>query len=185
MGEESGDDKWAPMMRAALAGDEATYRRLLQEISSKVRAMARAAFSRTRVGDADIEDVVQETLLAIHLKRHTWDVGQALAPWAYAIARHKVGDAMRRRGRQRAEPLEDFQEFLAAPEGEDPHALSDARRLLETLAPRQRDIVTSISLGGQSIAATAARLSMSEVAVRVALHRALKSLGAAWRRSVG
>jgi RNA polymerase sigma-70 factor, ECF subfamily len=57
-----------------------------------------------------------------------------------------------------------------------------ARTLLETLAPRRRDLVTSISLDSQSIAAK--RLSMSEVAVRVALHRALKSLGAAWRRSV-
>ena len=87
-------------------------------------------------------------------------------------------------GAREVEPLEDFEEFLAAPEAEDPHALSDARKLLETLAPRQRDIVTSISLDGQSIAATAKRLAMSEVAVRVALHRALKSLGAAWRRSV-
>jgi RNA polymerase sigma-70 factor, ECF subfamily len=60
----------------------------------------------------------------------------------------------------------------------------DARMLLETLAPRRRDIVTSISLDSQSIAATAKRLSMSEVAVRVALHRVLKSLGAARRRSV-
>ena len=85
---------------------------------------------------------------------------------------------------RRVEPIENFEEFLAAPEAEDPHALSDARKLLETLAPRQRDIVTSISLDGQSVAATAKRLSMSEVAVRVALHRALKSLGAAWRRSV-
>jgi RNA polymerase sigma-70 factor, ECF subfamily len=57
--------------------------------------------------------------------------------------------------------------------------------LLETLAPRRRDLVTSISLDSQSIAATAKRLSTSEVAVRVALHRALKSLGAAWRRSAG
>jgi RNA polymerase sigma-70 factor (ECF subfamily) len=56
--------------------------------------------------------------------------------------------------------------------------------LLETLAPRRRDIVTSISLDSQSIAVTAKRLSISEVAVRVALHRALKSLGAARRRSV-
>ena len=56
-------------MRAALAGDEAAYRRLLEEIGRAVRAMARGAFSRARVGDADIEDVVQETLLAIHLKR--------------------------------------------------------------------------------------------------------------------
>jgi RNA polymerase sigma-70 factor, ECF subfamily len=178
------NDPWSRMMKAAIGGDEGAYRRLLEEIARSVRAMARAAFARARVGDADIEDAVQETLLAIHLKRHTWDARQKLAPWVYAIARHKIVDAMRRRGARRVEPLEDFQDFLAAPEPEDPHALSDARRLLETLAPRQRDIVTSISLDGQSIAATAARLKMSEVAVRVALHRALKSLGAAWRRSV-
>ena len=59
-----------------------------------------------------------------------------------------------------------------------------ARKLRETLAPRHRDLVTSISLDGQSIAAMANRLSMSEVAVRMALHRALKSLGPAWRRPV-
>jgi RNA polymerase sigma-70 factor, ECF subfamily len=175
---------WSEMMRASIAGDESVYRRLLEDIGRSVRTMARSAFARARVGDADIEDAVQETLLAIHLKRHTWDPGQPLAPWAYAIARHKIVDALRRRGRRWVEPLENFEEFLAAPEAEDPHALSDARKLLETLAPRQRDIVTSISLEGQSIAATAKRLSMSEVAVRVALHRALKSLGAAWRRSV-
>jgi RNA polymerase sigma-70 factor, ECF subfamily len=181
MGDESGDDKWAPMMRAALAGDEATYRRLLEEISRKVRAMARAAFSRTRVGDADIEDVVQETLLAIHLKRHTWDGGLKLAPWVNAIARHKLIDAMRRRGVRRVEPIDDFEAVLAAPEAEDPHLRSDIERVMQKLAPRQRDIVTSISLDGQSIAATATRLAMSEVAVRVALHRALKALAVAWR----
>src|SRR5579863_4880740 len=151
-------DPWSQMMRASIAGDEGAYRRLLEDIARSVRAMARAAFARARVGDADIEDAVQETLLAIHLKRHTWDARQPLAPWVYAIARHKIVDALRRRGRQRIEPLEDFQEFLAAPEAEDPHALSDARKLLKTLAPRQRDIVTSISLDGQSIAATAKRL---------------------------
>ncbi len=62
------DEKWAEMMRAAIAGDEAVYRRLLEEIGRSVRAMARGAFSRARVGDADVEDIVQETLLAIHLK---------------------------------------------------------------------------------------------------------------------
>ena len=167
-----------------MAGDERVYRRLLEEIGRSVRAMARGAFSRARMGDADVEDVVQETLLAIHLKRHTWDSGQKLGPWVNAIARHKIIDAMRRRGSRRAEPIEDFQDFLAAPAEEDPHALSDARKLLGLLPPRQRDIVRSISLEGQTIAATAARLSMTEVAVRVALHRALKSLGAAWRSSV-
>ena len=178
------EDPWSKMMKAAMAGDEGVYRRLLEDIGRSVRGNARAAFARARLGEADVEDAVQETLLAIHLKRHTWNPGQKLGPWVNAIARHKIIDAMRRRGARRAEPIEDFQEFLAAPAEEDPLALSDARRLMEALSPRQRDIVQSISLDGQSIAATAARLSMTEVAVRVALHRALKSMGAAWRRSV-
>ncbi len=182
--ENASDDRWSTMMKAAMAGDEHVYRRLLEEIGRSVRVMARAAFARARLGDADVEDAVQETLLAIHLKRHTWDPSQKLGPWVNAVARHKIIDAMRRRGARRAEPIEDFEEFLAAPEADDPHALSDAKKLMETLNTRQRDIVQSISLDGQSIAATASRLDMSEVAVRVALHRALKSLGAAWRRSV-
>ncbi len=175
------DEKWAGMMRAAIAGDEAVYRQLLEEIARSVRAMARGAFSRARSGDADVEDVVQETLLAIHLKRDTWDGGLRLGPWVAAIARHKIIDAMRRRGARRFLPIEDFETTLAAPEAEDPHARRDAERLIAQLAPRQRDIVRSISLEGQSIAATAARLSMSEGAVRVALHRSLKLLASAWR----
>src|ERR1700679_4330162 len=98
VGDGQVDEKWAEMMRAALAGDETVYRRLLEEIGRSDRAMARGAFSRARVGDADVEDVVQETLLAIHLKRNTWDGGLRLAPWVGAIARHKIIDAMRRRG---------------------------------------------------------------------------------------
>jgi RNA polymerase sigma-70 factor, ECF subfamily len=184
MSEVQSDEKWAQMMRSALGGDEAVYRRLLEEIGRSVRAMARGAFSRARVGDADVEDVVQETLLAIHLKRQTWDGGMRLAPWVGAIARHKIIDAMRRRGARRIEPIEDFEGVLAAPEGEDPHARSDAERLMQKLAPRQRDIVRSISLDGESISATAMRLSMTEGAVRVALHRALKSLAASWREAM-
>ena len=181
--EETGVDNWAGMMRAALAGDESLYRRLLDEIGRAVRRQARGAFSRARLGDADIEDVVQETLLAIHLKRQTWDGGARLSPWVNAIARHKIIDALRRRGVRRHEPIEDFEAVLPAPPEEDPHQRSDVERLMETLSPRAKDIVKSISLEGQSISATAERLAMTEVAVRVALHRALKSLADAWRRS--
>jgi RNA polymerase sigma-70 factor (ECF subfamily) len=182
VGDSQVDEKWAEMMRAAIAGDGAVYRRLLEEIGRSVRATARGAFARARVGDADVEDVVQETLLAIHLKRDTWDAGLRLAPWVAAIARHKIIDAMRRRGARRLQPIEDFETILAAPETEDPHARSDAERLIARLQPRQREIVRSISLEGQSISATAARLSMTVGAVRVALHRALKALAAAWRK---
>ncbi len=122
MSDGRSDEKWAVMMRAAIAGDEAVYRRLLEELARSIRAMARGAFSRARSGDADVEDVVQETLLAIHLKRDTWDGGLRLAPWVGAIARHKIIDAMRRRGAHRFQPIEDFETVLAAPEPEDPHA---------------------------------------------------------------
>ena len=112
--------------------------------------MARGAFSRARVGDADIEDVVQETLLAIHLKRQTWDGGQRLAPWVNAIARHKIIDAMRRRGVRRHEPIEDFEAVLAAPEAEDPHTRCDVERLLRaTAAARARH--RQIDLAGRPI----------------------------------
>src|SRR6202012_80259 len=110
------DDPWSQMMTASITGDEGAYRRLLEDIGRSVRAMARGAFSRAGVGDADVEDAVQETLLAIHLKRHTWDPEQPLAPWVYAIARHKVVDALRRRGRRRSEPIEKFEAVLVGPE---------------------------------------------------------------------
>jgi RNA polymerase sigma-70 factor (ECF subfamily) len=178
---EAREVTWGKAMRAALAGDEAAYRRLLAEIGRAIRPAIRAAFSRSRIGDADVEDVVQETLLAIHLKRQTWDPSQKLTPWVHAIARHKAIDAMRRRGVRKAEPIEDFEAVLAAPEAPDPHARSDVERLMETLPTRAREIVRSISLEEHSIEATAARLGMTQVAVRVALHRALKSLAATWK----
>jgi RNA polymerase sigma-70 factor (ECF subfamily) len=122
-------------------------------------------------------------LLAIHLKRDTWDGAMKLAPWVGAIARHKIIDALRRRGARQFAPIEDFEAAIPAPEGDDPHDLTDADRLIGQLPARQQDIVRSISLQGQSISATAQRLAMTEGAVRVALHRALKSLADAWRRT--
>lgn len=171
----------AEAMRAALAGDQAAYARLLGQVSLIIRPIVRTAFARARLGDGDIEDVVQETLLAIHLKRQTYDPTQKILPWIGAIARYKTIDALRRRGVRRAEPIEDFEDFLAAPEAEDPHTRTDVERLMETLSPRARDIVRAISLEEQSISIVAERLGMSEVAVRVALHRALKALGLAWK----
>ncbi len=131
---EAREEVWAALMRAALAGDEQAYRRLLGEIGRVVRPVIRGAFARARLGDADIEDVVQETLLAIHLKRQTWDPSQRLTPWINAIARHKAIDAMRRRGARRVEPIEDFEAVIAAPEQQDPHTRSDVERLMEQLS---------------------------------------------------
>ena len=125
-----GDDKWAPMMRAALAGDEAAYRRLLEEIGRAVRAMARGAFSRVRVGDADIEDVVQETLLAIHLKRRTWDGGPRLAPGS--TRSRATRSSTRCAGAARGGPSRSRISRRCSPrrKAEDPHLRSDIERVM-------------------------------------------------------
>ncbi len=169
-------------MRSALAGDEAAYRRLLEALTPVLRAAAAAGFARAGLGSGEVEDVVQETLLAIHLKRHTWDSSQALMPWVVTIARNKLIDQMRRRGRRAEVPVEDFAEVLPAPAERDPTEGRDVDRLLDRLGPRQRDIVRSITVEDRSIAETAGRLMMTEGAVRVALHRGLKALAALYGR---
>ena len=170
-------------MRAALNGDAVAYRRLLDALVPVLRAGVARGLARAGVGSADLEDVVQETLLALHLKRHTWDRTQALMPWVVTIARHKLVDGLRRRGRRIEVPVGDFEKVLAAPAERDPTEAHDVDRLLGRLAPRQRDIVRSITVEDRSIAATADRLGMSEGAVRVALHRGLKTLADIWRRT--
>jgi RNA polymerase sigma-70 factor (ECF subfamily) len=128
-----------------------------------------------------VEDVVQETLLAVHLKRHTWDERQPLFPWVYAIARNKLIDNLRRRGRQAHLPIDDIGESLQVSELPAEMNGVDAERVIARLKGRQREIVVAISIEGASARQVAQRLGMTEGAVRVALHRALKSLAKAFR----
>ena len=108
------DRTWAEWMRAANAGDEIAYRRLLEALAPLLRQVVRRGFTRSGFGNCDVEDVVQETLLAIHLKRQTWDENEALTPWVTAIARHKVIDSLRRRGRHAELPIDDIIDVLPA-----------------------------------------------------------------------
>jgi RNA polymerase sigma factor (sigma-70 family) len=178
------EQQWSNAMRAALDGDAMAYRALLDEIAAVCRTAARRHLARAGQGGADAEDIVQETLLAIHLKRQTWDRQAPLGPWIAAILRNKAVDAMRRNGRRAHAPLDDLHDVLAAPPTVDPTEATDVNRMLDGLEPRQRDIVASISRDGHTVAATAMRLGMSEGAVRVALHRALKALALIYRRSI-
>lgn len=170
------EDDWARLMKLSLAGDASAYERLLRALAPVLRAIASRQFNSSGRGSSEAEDVVQETLLAIHLKRHTWDAGQPLGPWVRAIVRHKVIDALRRRGRRDEVPVDDYLEILPAAETRPSSDLQDAEKLLAGLKQRQRDIVRSITVDGSSIREVAARFSMKEGAVRVALHRGLKTL---------
>lgn len=168
-----GDD-WDALMRAANRGDRAAYGRVLALIAPRVRGVVRARGSD--LGADGCEDVVQEVLLAIHLKRHTWDEGQPLRPWLWAVTRHKVADAFRARGGRVHLDVDEFADILPDDSQGDPTAPRDTQRLLARIEPRAAQIVRAIAIDGASAAETGAALGMTEGAVRVALHRALKAL---------
>jgi len=170
------------LMRLARQGNEDAYRQLLGRVSVWLRGVVRRGMVAAGRSAADCEDVVQETLLAMHLKRDTWDETQPLEPWLRAIARHKLVDHLRRRGVRDHVSIDDQVDCLAAGSDPDPDARTDSRRLLESLPDRQRRIVEEISIEGHRAAEVAVRFGMSEGAVRVTLHRALKTLAAAYRK---
>src|ERR1700740_1179768 len=108
----SPEQQWSAWMRAGLAGDSAAYRALLEAIAPRLRKFAAGGLSRAGLGNADAEDVVQEILLAIHLKRQTWMTDQPFLPWLNAMARHKLIEVLRRRGRRGEVPIEGLIEIL-------------------------------------------------------------------------
>lgn len=169
-------------MRAANRGDAVAYHRVLTAITPILRKVVRARGSG--LGTEGCEDVLQDVLLAIHRKRHTWREDQPLRPWLYAIARHKVVDAFRARGSRVEMSIDDFAEGLPAVDGPDPTMGRDMEKVLSALEPREADLVRAFGLRGETTAETAARLKMSEGAVRVALHRALKSVARLRKRMI-
>jgi RNA polymerase sigma-70 factor (ECF subfamily) len=166
--------EWAEWLRAANRGDGRAYARFLTDVVPVLRGIIRA---RGRgLGEATVEDVVQEVLLAVHTKRHTWREADPIQPWLYAIARYKVVDAFRRRGKGMDVPIEDFAELLPAPAAADPTERSDMLRVIGQLDERSAGIVRAIGLDGASVRETGARYGMNETAVRVTLHRSMKRL---------
>jgi RNA polymerase sigma-70 factor (ECF subfamily) len=176
------EDEWTGLMRSAIAGDNAAYRRLLSAVAPVLRAAARRGLARAGQPVDQSEDIVQDILLAVHLKRHTWDTNAPFAPWLFAIARNKLIDALRRRGRRVFVNIDDFAETIPSELPEETVPAREVAVHLESLPPRQRDVLQSIAVDSASIKATAAKLSMSEGAVRVALHRGLANLTARLRK---
>ena len=169
-------------MRLARLGDDEAYRRLLNRVTIWLRTVARRGLQRAGRSQEDGEDIVQETLLVMHLKRSTWDDTQPLEPWLRAITRHKLVDHLRRRGFHDHLDIEAFADRLAAPQAPEEGAAADATRMLASLPERQRRIVEAVSIEGLTAREAGGRLGMSEGAVRVTLHRALRALAAAYRK---
>ncbi|MEO0762195.1 MAG: sigma-70 family RNA polymerase sigma factor, partial [Pseudomonadota bacterium] len=167
-------------MQAAIAGDRRAYATLLAAIAERVRRHARGRLRRVGAGDEDVEDVVQEVLVAVHTRRDTWEPGRPIGPWVDAIIRYKTVDALRRLGRRRAmtsDTLDVVAATVAAPvPAAHPGGLAEMRRHLAALPGRERGVVAALGLDGMTIAGCAERFGISEGAVRVAFHRGLARL---------
>lgn len=175
-------DDWGNLLAAANAGDVQAYARFLRTVTPVLRGVVRS--KGVGLGDAGCEDVLQEVLLAVHLKRHTWQEGAPARPWLYAIARYKVIDALQARGRIIDLPIEDFTDVLAADTGPDPTEAADMAKMIGMLDGRSAKIVQMIGVEGASTLEAGQALQMTEGAVRVALRRALKTLAVLRERHV-
>ncbi len=171
------EDRLKDLLVRGLAGDTPTYHAFLKELSAHLRAFLRGRLSRL---PDEVEDLVQETLLAVHNQRHTYESDQPLTAWVHAIARYKLIDLLRRRAGRDAlnDPLDDELEVLAASDTEADDARRDLARLLERLPERQRLPIIHMKLEGLSVVETARATGMSESAVKVGVHRGLKALAA-------
>ena len=171
------DLDWSIYMARAQAGDRDAYRRLLEDVAPYLRSIAARHFGNS----GDIEDAVQEVLLTVHAVRHTYDPARPFGPWLVAIANRRVVDGLRRQGRSRAREvaLDAEHETFAAPEANYHEAASEARALreaVESLPPGQRDAIRMLKLQEMSLKEAAAASGMTVAALKVATHRALKSL---------
>ena len=161
------------LMLRGLAGDAAAHAALLSAMSGYLRGY----FSRRLgAGAADVEDLVQDTLLAIHLRRATYDPAQPFTPWAYAVARYKLLDHFRRVGVRKTVPLEDAGDLFAHENPEEGAVRRDVGKLLDALPARQRQLMRDVKLTGLSMEEAAAKSGMSVTAVKVSVHRGMKTM---------
>jgi RNA polymerase sigma-70 factor (ECF subfamily) len=169
------EDRLRELLVRGLAGDAAAYHAFLRELSAHLRAFLRGRL--TRLPD-EVEDLVQETLLAIHNQRHTYDAAQPLTAWVHAIARYKLVDLLRRRAGRDAlnDPLDEELAVFAHSDTDAAEARRDLARLLERLPDAQRLPILHMKLEGLSVVETARLTGMSESAVKVGVHRGLKAL---------
>jgi RNA polymerase sigma-70 factor (ECF subfamily) len=168
---------WSIYMARTQGGDREAYRRLLEEITPYLRALA-----VRQIGNrSDVEDTVQDILLTIHTVRHTYDPARPFGPWLVTIANRRIIDGLRRQGRYSAHeaPLDPEHETLSTSEANLQEEAVDASMLrdaVERLPAGQRDAIRMLKLEEMSLKEAAAASGISVAALKVATHRALKNL---------
>ena len=166
------------LMIAAQDGDAGAYEGFLRELTPFLRAYFRR---RLQSRPDDVEDLVQETLIAVHNSRHTYDPAQPVGAWLHAIARYKLVDLLRGHAIREAlhDPLDDESAaLLTDAEPAAAEAKRDLRVLLTQLPDKQRLPIEYVKIEGLSVVEAAQRTGLSESAVKVGVHRGLKALAA-------
>jgi len=164
-----------------LDGNAQAYHAFLTKLGAHLRAF----LGRRLFGWPDeVEDLVQECLLAVHNQRHTYQPEQPLTAWVHAIARYKMIDFLRAKAGREAlnDPLDDDLEIFVESAIDASDTRRDLNGLLDTLPDRQRLPIVHVKLEGLSVVETAQRTGMSESAIKVGIHRGLKALALKIRR---
>ena len=176
------ENRLRELLVQGLNGDAAAYHQFLKALSAHLRAYFRKRlFQRSD----ETEDLVQETLLAVHNQRHTYRSSQPLTAWVHAIARYKLIDLLRARASHEAltDPLDDELEVFAASDSDAADAKKDLGKLLAGLPDRQRLPIVHVKLEGLSVVEAAQLTGMSVSAIKIGVHRGLKTLAARIRGS--
>ena len=165
------------LLLQGLDADAAAYQQFLKALSAHIRAFLRR---RLMQRPDEVEDLVQETLLAVHNQRHTYRPDMPVTAWAHAIARYKLVDWLRAHAVRGAlhDPLDDANELFSTADGDAAEARRDLHELLDTLPDKQRLPILHVKLEGLSVIETARITGLSESAVKVGVHRGLKALAA-------
>src|ERR1700736_4915289 len=165
------------LMLASLDGDAASHRALLDRLSRRLRAYYKGKLAGIGRSAEEAEDLVQEAVLAIHLKRHTYDPAELLTPWVHAIARYKLIDFLRRSRASISDvPIDEADTMMAHDDNVDAESSFDLKRLMQRLPEKMRCSIEAVKLDGQSIAEAADRGGISESGEKVNIHRGLKTL---------
>ena len=165
------------LLLVGLGGDATAYHGFLKALSAHLRAYFR---KRLFQRPDEVEDLVQETLLAVHNQRHTYHRDQPLTAWVHAIARYKLVDMLRARASREAltDPLDDELEVFAKSDTDAADAQRDLGKLLSTLPDKQRLPIVHVKVEGLSVVEAARLTGMSESAIKIGVHRGMKALAA-------
>lgn len=165
------------LLLEGINGQAAAYHEFLKQLSVLLRGFFRKKLSGL---PDEVEDLVQETLIAVHRQRHTYRTDAPLTAWVYAIARYKLVDLFRARSIREAlnDPIDDELELFATDDNDATDAHRDLDKLLAGLPDKQRLPIVHVKLQGLSVMQTAQLTGLSESAVKVGVHRGLKALAA-------